>query len=105
LLNACAAGSSTRPALLDALPISAHRVVQAAAGQDDLGVVADGLRLVRQVVRVDADAVAAHQAGAERQEVPLGAGGLQHRFGIDRSEEHTSELQSPEKLVCRLLLE
>src|SRR5690606_39978378 len=25
--------------------------------------------------------------------------------GIDRSEEHTSELQSREKLVCRLLLE
>src|SRR5690606_41870501 len=25
--------------------------------------------------------------------------------GVDRSEEHTSELQSREKLVCRLLLE
>src|SRR5258708_14922446 len=27
------------------------------------------------------------------------------RFGVDRSEEHTSELQSPDHLVCRLLLE
>src|SRR5258708_28823135 len=27
------------------------------------------------------------------------------RFGMDRSEEHTSELQSPDHLVCRLLLE
>src|SRR6266446_7403486 len=27
------------------------------------------------------------------------------RFGIPRSEEHTSELQSPCNLVCRLLLE
>src|SRR2546426_6461346 len=27
------------------------------------------------------------------------------RFGFDRSEEHTSELQSPCNLVCRLLLE
>src|SRR5207302_4808888 len=27
------------------------------------------------------------------------------RVGIDRSEEHTSELQSRENLVCRLLLE
>src|SRR5207244_11312327 len=27
------------------------------------------------------------------------------RRGIDRSEEHTSELQSPDHLVCRLLLE
>jgi hypothetical protein len=46
-------------------------------------VVADLLGLVGQVVRVHADAVAAHQAGAERQEVPLGAGGLQHLLGVD----------------------
>src|SRR5258708_12855808 len=32
---------------------------------------------------------------------------MQHLFGPigDRSEEHTSELQSPDHLVCRLLLE
>src|SRR5438552_10382405 len=29
----------------------------------------------------------------------------QQRWGEDRSEEHTSELQSPDHLVCRLLLE
>src|SRR5258708_9080872 len=28
-----------------------------------------------------------------------------HRRGVARSEEHTSELQSPDHLVCRLLLE
>src|SRR5258708_8062424 len=28
-----------------------------------------------------------------------------HRAGYRRSEEHTSELQSPDHLVCRLLLE
>src|SRR2546426_7284954 len=28
-----------------------------------------------------------------------------HRRGLERSEEHTSELQSPCNLVCRLLLE
>src|SRR5258708_18639172 len=27
------------------------------------------------------------------------------QLGVDRSEEHTSELQSPDHLVCRLLLE
>src|SRR5207244_7749432 len=27
------------------------------------------------------------------------------KFGTERSEEHTSELQSPDHLVCRLLLE
>src|SRR5256885_12931187 len=33
------------------------------------------------------------------------AGSNESRFGIGRSEEHTSELQSPCNLVCRLLLE
>src|SRR2546430_3813542 len=32
-------------------------------------------------------------------------GGDAHRLGDDRSEEHTSELQSQSNLVCRLLLE
>src|SRR5258708_5706672 len=31
--------------------------------------------------------------------------GSQHTFSFARSEEHTSELQSPDHLVCRLLLE
>src|SRR5207244_12408219 len=30
---------------------------------------------------------------------------MQPREGVERSEEHTSELQSPDHLVCRLLLE
>src|SRR5256885_8604347 len=38
--------------------------------------------------------------GKEPWEVPE-----HYRFGADRSEEHTSELQSPCNLVCRLLLE
>src|SRR3990170_8071340 len=33
------------------------------------------------------------------------AGGADHRRPLRRSEEHTSELQSPDHLVCRLLLE
>ncbi|MNN96343.1 hypothetical protein D3C81_2153120 [compost metagenome] len=45
--------------------------------------VADALCLVGQVVGVDANAVATDQAGAEGQEVPLGAGGLEHLFGVD----------------------
>src|ERR1022692_5192412 len=32
-------------------------------------------------------------------------GGRGHRVALSRSEEHTSELQSPCNLVCRLLLE
>src|SRR3712207_7658019 len=37
---------------------------------------------------------------------PAGVAQLGHRLGLDlRSEEHTSELQSRQYLVCRLLLE
>src|SRR5258708_30853244 len=34
-----------------------------------------------------------------------GPGGARRAVAGDRSEEHTSELQSPDHLVCRLLLE
>ena len=60
-----------------------HAVVDPPPGQDHLRVVAGKLGLVREVVRVDADAVAADQARAERQEVPLGARGLQHLVRVD----------------------
>src|SRR2546427_6811034 len=36
---------------------------------------------------------------------PPAVRGVDHRVGHDRSEEHTSELQSQSNLVCRLLLE
>src|SRR5205807_4518643 len=43
----------------------------------------------------------ADRAGDQPEPAAWPVGGA----GIDRSEEHTSELQSPCKLVCRLLLE
>ncbi len=58
--------------------VIAHAVVDATAGEDDLGLVAGGLGAGGEVVGIDADAVAADQAGAEVEEVPLGAGGVQH---------------------------
>src|SRR2546426_3005738 len=50
----------------------------------------------------DVDPACAHRPGPVHLRAPLGpgAGDLQRR-----SEEHTSELQSPCNLVCRLLLE
>ena len=63
--------------------VGAHAVIQAATGQDDLGVVAHGLGLVGEVIRVHANAVAADQTGTKGQEVPLAAGGLQHGFGVN----------------------
>src|SRR5437879_10186060 len=43
--------------------------------------------------------------GAAREAVSAPAAGLSNPVAITRSEEHTSELQSPMYLVCRLLLE
>src|SRR2546426_3126651 len=40
----------------------------------------------------------------DQEEMPLYSE-LKRRLGFERSEEHTSELQSPCNLVCRLLLE
>src|SRR2546430_12378425 len=47
-------------------------------------------------------------AGADRRLAlvrPVAACVARYRIGAQRSEEHTSELQSQSKLVCRLLLE
>src|SRR2546430_6506840 len=55
---------------------------------EDGGVAIDGLRVVRR------------QPRAARTEQPAG-----ESVERDRSEEHTSELQSQSNLVCRLLLE
>src|SRR5690606_41438156 len=48
-------------------------------------------------------AVASDEEGWKTFEVPVTAG--EHDVEVRRSEEHTSELQSRENLVCRLLLE
>src|SRR3989454_3860546 len=53
-----------------------------------------------------ADAAASQDARTERGEVLRGHGvEIELAQSVDRSEEHTSELQSPCNLVCRLLLE
>src|ERR1017187_10827546 len=45
-----------------------------------------------------------HQSSTQRGHCLLSAS-VKPTVGTDRSEEHTSELQSPMYLVCRLLLE
>src|SRR3712207_7893957 len=68
----------------------------------------DGLHLPDHLVATDhpaplgaaglhGHAVALRQPGPDRS--------LARQVGVDRSEEHTSELQSRQYLVCRLLLE
>src|SRR5690606_42015805 len=49
--------------------------------------------------------VACHRHATGRYEHSAACDELGVRCGIHRSEEHTSELQSRENLVCRLLLE
>src|SRR5258708_27260736 len=46
-----------------------------------------------------------HAGRAQRQEVHSRLRDREHGHVDGRSEEHTSELQSPDHLVCRLLLE
>src|SRR5438552_7441631 len=53
--------------------------------------------LFRSVISIDVD--------ARRLDVELTSAELAGRRSAPRSEEHTSELQSPDHLVCRLLLE
>ncbi len=71
--------------LLDGLlcHVGRHAVVDASAGEDDVRVITQHLRLMSQVVGIGADAVPANQAGTLGQEVPLGAGGLQDFEGVD----------------------
>ncbi len=63
--------------------VFAHRVVDASAGEDHFGVVAQALRLEGQVVWVHSDAMATDQSGAEGEEIPLGSSGLQDGEGVD----------------------
>src|SRR5258708_30831753 len=45
------------------------------------------------------------QVGYQRCSISFGSKLFARSIGRQRSEEHTSELQSPDHLVCRLLLE
>src|SRR5690242_21241327 len=64
-----------------------------------------GERQRRGVARVAARAVAAVDLDELRREMVDAEALRGDRAGRDRSEEHTSELQSHVNLVCRLLLE
>src|SRR5256885_2888634 len=78
-----------------------------AAGRDDAGRVA-GPRVDRHDERAAELAAGCERRGrdARRALAALRVGGcVLQRVEVSRSEEHTSELQSPCNLVCRLLLE
>ena len=62
--------------------VSAHAVVHAAPGKDNLGVVPQSLCALGQVVGVHRYAVATNKAWVHLYEVPLGASGFQHVLGV-----------------------
>ena len=62
--------------------MAAHGVVDPTACQNHLGVVAYFLGFVREVIRVNANAMAANQAWAEWKEIPLCACGFENLKGI-----------------------
>lgn len=68
--------------------IFAHPVIDPAAGQNHIRMMAHRLGLVGQIVGIDADAVPTHQARAKVKEIPLGGRGVKHIGGIDT---HTPE--------------
>src|SRR5690606_39796392 len=90
--------------LHDALPIfdqavrvADRQVLAAAVGMVDQGLLAGPARPHGLLERVEHELGLLRRAGPPADDSPG-----EH---VDRSEEHTSELQSRENLVCRLLLE
>src|SRR5256885_10038825 len=72
----------------------------------DVGRPLESVDPARRRERLDGpDLERARIAGAVCGTAPVGGAGYRVRRSAARSEEHTSELQSPCNLVCRLLLE
>src|SRR5258708_15075556 len=69
---------------------------------------AQAIALAARLLEIPATIVMPHDAPAAKVAATKGYGGqvvVYDRYTEDRSEEHTSELQSPDHIVCRLLLE
>src|SRR5690606_39833252 len=61
-------------------------------------------KIVASKIGLDAVSIAAALLHDVVEDTPYTLGDIERMFGETRSEEHTSELQSRENLVCRLLL-
>src|SRR5690606_42149939 len=87
--------------LHDALPISNHRDIYKAEGWSR----ADIEAALWEALKRPASEVARGVGGVPVGVDPTLGDALVDKGIAERSDEHTSELQSREKLVCRLLLE
>src|SRR5690606_6498065 len=63
--------------------VASHGVVETPPRKDDFGVIADALRLVRQVIRVNANAMPAHQSRPEWQKIPFCPCSFQYCLGVN----------------------
>ena len=63
------------------------------------------LNPVRRIGSQIAEPILLHEPGVSKEAAARRVAELLSQVGLPRSEEHTSELQSPCNLVCRLLLE
>ena len=59
------------------------RVVNCTSGKDDFRVVAKWFGLVREVVRIDGNAMSSDESGTIFEEVPLGSSGFDNIVGVD----------------------
>ena len=57
-------------------------IVNAPSRKNDVGMIADLLCLISQIVGVYAYAVTANEAGSEREKVPFAAGGLKYLLSV-----------------------
>src|SRR5690606_40609719 len=90
--------------LHDALPISGLGAAGRCTQWGDAGL-ADLEDLLRLRDALEAPAAVRFPQQVLAAFAQFAGGAVRQRFGHGRSEEHTSELQSRENLVCRLLLE
>src|SRR5690606_41701601 len=89
----------------DALPISKAKYLPEDAGPEQLFALRDHLGFSRNVIVQASCHGTDNSATLDAIARSTGADGVARARGVavvDRSEEHTSELQSREKLVCRL---
>src|SRR5690606_41497142 len=98
LFCVCSESLSSGASPTEIYPLSLHDALPICGGRSRVRVVGGALPRTSARPHRHPQGPAAGHAGGQ---LPGGGGAAGH----DRSEEHTSELQSRENLVCRLLLE
>ena len=71
-----------------------HFVVEAAACQNHLRVIAKSLRCGCQVIGIDTNAMSSHQTRCEFQKIPFGTGGFKYILGA-----HTHSIKNDRQFV------